>query len=552
MMYAAFTRHALLRGVVALLLLGAQVAPAHAALQPGPLELSERFPKWYQDATPLRLELCLDEPECLAALPRPDRRSQFPENWPQEAYYWAARATVMTSGANRATLEMGTLAAFAGAQVRDGSQITLSRIRIMADGLTPNASYTVTHPYGVETLTADAAGALRFEETAGCTVAPCNFTSAMTGRLSPWLTWDRAVAPAPPAGFIGDFRTPHKVTGSPHGTNLFRIEGPNAGGPGTAIVETELFNVRGKHDGPTAIASLQGGAFNTAQSVTLLALDDSPTSSDAFVTYTTDGSAPISTSPRFTVGASGIGIPAVTSGTKTTTLKFRAFDIRGGDGTLEESPIYEERYVIDTAAPTAAIALSGTAAPATPGLYRSMVTASITGADDAAPEGTGLKILEYSLDGGATPTNWVAIASGGTVSVSAEGAHTLMVRATDVAGNVTTTPASTFTIDATAPAIMVDRAGGTYSAAQSVMLTASEPNVRLYYTTDGTEPTEASAQVSGPIAIPASLMLKVMAVDLAGNRSALAESYTIQPPAPAIVEPTPPPAPPLGDGGGEG
>jgi hypothetical protein len=35
------------------------------------------------------------------------------------------------------------------------------------------------------------------------------------------------VAPAAPAGFIGDAATNHKVIGSPFGTNIFRIEGPD-------------------------------------------------------------------------------------------------------------------------------------------------------------------------------------------------------------------------------------------------------------------------------------------------------------------------------------
>ena len=53
----------------------------------------------------------------------------------------------------------------------------------------------------------------------------------MAGRYGPFLTAAPG-APAPPAGFIGDAVTEVPVTGSPLGTNFFRVEGPGlpAGG----------------------------------------------------------------------------------------------------------------------------------------------------------------------------------------------------------------------------------------------------------------------------------------------------------------------------------
>lgn len=38
--------------------------------------------------------------------------------------------------------------------------------------------------------------------------------------------------------YVGDPNVEHKVTGSPLGTNVFRIEGPNIGGPGVDMIET--------------------------------------------------------------------------------------------------------------------------------------------------------------------------------------------------------------------------------------------------------------------------------------------------------------------------
>jgi hypothetical protein len=62
----------------------------------------------------------------------------------------------------------------------------------------------------------------------------------------------------PPAGFVGDAATDHKVTGSPLNTNFVRIEGPNVNpsstsdacptvdGPIADCVQTDLFVVAGK------------------------------------------------------------------------------------------------------------------------------------------------------------------------------------------------------------------------------------------------------------------------------------------------------------------
>src|SRR5207247_5870046 len=47
----------------------------------------------------------------------------------------------------------------------------------------------------------------------------------------------------PPTGFIGNGNIPHTITGSPFGTNFFRIEGPNVGGPGVNSVETNIFSI---------------------------------------------------------------------------------------------------------------------------------------------------------------------------------------------------------------------------------------------------------------------------------------------------------------------
>jgi len=78
-------------------------------------------------------------------------------------------------------------------------------------------------------------------------------------------------------------------------------------------------------------------------------------------------------------------------------------------------------------------------------------------------------------------------------------------------------------------------AGGTYTSAQSVTISDSTSGAKIYYTTDGTTPTTASAVYSTPIAVSATKTIKAMAV-VAGSssstNSAVATAiYTIAAPA---------------------
>lgn len=83
-------------------------------------------------------------------------------------------------------------------------------------------------------------------------------------------------------------------------------------------------------------------------------------------------------------------------------------------------------------------------------------------------------------------------------------------------------------VDTTAPTVSASPGGGTYSSAQTVSLTASEP-ATTYYTTDGSTPTTSSAKYAGSITVGTTTALKFTAVDQAGNKSPVStETYTIE------------------------
>jgi hypothetical protein len=87
-------------------------------------------------------------------------------------------------------------------------------------------------------------GAIDTTEDIG--IGPSDFRSALNGKFSTYLRWNPAVAPAAPAGYIGDPNVDHTVIGSPFNTNFFKIDGPNIGGSGINTIQTNLFSVQGK------------------------------------------------------------------------------------------------------------------------------------------------------------------------------------------------------------------------------------------------------------------------------------------------------------------
>jgi len=239
----------------------------------GALDPANGYPRWYMDRTGLQLGQCLDTTSpadpCVMgvvagspappAIPNPGAPLSFPDNFPDEFFYWRTTADIANIGGvgGRAVLVMSTQAGFGGATgtAADGAgaQIVFARyrVRVRPNGLVPGATYTVTGPFGVQSFVASATGTINFTIDEGCPLGaplPCDFTSVLpTSNAGPFLTWDPAIAPLPTAGFIGDGLIAHTIIGSPFHTNIFRIQGPNVGGPGVNVVETnEFVNVIGK------------------------------------------------------------------------------------------------------------------------------------------------------------------------------------------------------------------------------------------------------------------------------------------------------------------
>ncbi len=123
--------------------------------------------------------------------------------------------------------------------------------------------------------------------------------------------------------------------------------------------------------------------------------------------------------------------------------------------------------------------------------------------------------------------------SGDTLDLLSDGSHTLEIGITNSV--VMTNSASvTFTIDTIPPVISAMPAAGLYDITQNVTLSTNEPAI-IYYTTDGSVPTTASAVYGQPLTIAASTTLNCLAIDSAGNRSNTTYSYVIDTIPPILI-----------------
>jgi hypothetical protein len=342
--------------VLASLVLTCGSAQARLSAQ-GPVDAGNNFPTYYQDANGLRLEPCLTgAPLCFAAaadLVAPNG----------EAFYNNATATLTTRNGGKATLVAAVEAAFAGSG--SGQEITFGRLRFTdSGGLVPGATYTVTHPFGTASFVANAAGAVPknvgTEDIGGlgpclgpnahAANGACDFAVAMSGRIGPFLRWDPSVAPAAPAGYVGDAATPHRIVGSPNGTNVFRVQGPGVnptstdqcptvGGAIADCIESNLFTVEGKVAGPLAVTpskvafgSQPIGTTSAAQTVTVKNISSSNvTVSGATLDAATGNPADFAIQPGGTCTGAVLArdasctvkvafAPGATTGTRTATL----------------------------------------------------------------------------------------------------------------------------------------------------------------------------------------------------------------------------------------
>src|SRR5881296_2824534 len=399
----------------------AQNAQGLAAV--GAIDPANGYPRWYLDRNGLQLGQCLDaanpaDPCVLAGtFPNPGQPISFPNNFPDEFFYWRTTTTINNIGnvGGRALLVMSTQAGFGGATgtAADGAgaQIVFARyrVRVLPNGLVPGATYVVTGPFGAQSFVATATGTINFTIDQGCplgTPLPCNFASVLpTTNAGPFLTWDPATPPAPTAGFIGDGLITHTIIGSPFHTNVFRIQGPNVGGPGVNVVETnEFVNVIGKVYVRPATSTVLNSTPNPSvfgQAVTLTA---------TVAPVRPDTIAPTGT-VVFKDGATTLGVMTLVNGSAslvTSALAAGAHSLTATySGDLEFSPSTSAVRIQTVSRGQTATTLTSTPNPSLAG---QAVTLSTT--VTAVAPAVGLPTGTVTFRDGATPLATVALVNG--------------------------------------------------------------------------------------------------------------------------------------------
>jgi len=286
-----------------------------AAVSPG-TDASDGFPNWYRDENAVKLSQCIDpnDPNCVVlpdATFDPAQQLQFPSNFPGEFFYTVADSDIITTpgcnGSNpgKAFMRSAVEGTFLNGDPVDGDQMTFGRIRFaVTGGLCPNTAYTFTYPYGQETFTTNANGGLaraRATNDVGCVPAPpatpCDFSAALSSRVfGGFLRWDPSVAPAAPAGYIGDAATLHKVVGAPYKpdgvtpANYLKITAAN----GAVVGQTDQFTVMGKLRGPLEADT---------DPLELASTPVGSTSATGTITYTNTGVSPLTINSLAVAGA---------------------------------------------------------------------------------------------------------------------------------------------------------------------------------------------------------------------------------------------------------
>src|SRR5918993_3287081 len=163
-------------------LTGIGLNPAVPNRDIGPIDPRVGYPLWQQDDKGVRLGLCLDANGlCLSSPPNAAQPASVKDgniNFPGEAFWWSGEAEINLPSGGRARLVLAKEAAFTTEDATIGQQIAFDRVRVRMDQVTPNTTFTVTHPFGTMTVVSDGDGEVDETEDIGCGSSPCAFRIA--------------------------------------------------------------------------------------------------------------------------------------------------------------------------------------------------------------------------------------------------------------------------------------------------------------------------------------------------------------------------------------
>jgi hypothetical protein len=152
------------------------------------------------------------------------------------------------------------------------------------------------------------------------------------------------------------------------------------------------------------------------------------------------------------------------------------------------------------------------------GTFTAAQTVTLTSATSSAS-------IYYTLDG-STPTTSSTLYSSG-ISISTD--TTLKAIATAPGYAQSGVSSATFTFSTQAAAVSFSPAAGTYVNAQTVTLSDTDTNAKIYFTTDGSTPSASSNLYTAAIQVGTSETIKAIAIDPAlQDSNVTAAAYVIQ------------------------
>ena len=215
------------------------------------------------------------------------------------------------------------------------------------------------------------------------------------------------------------------------------------------------FTVAGLYPAAPTVSPASGASFTDSMQVTLACA-----SSGATIYYTTDGSAPTMSSTRYT-GAFTIA--------RTTTVKARAF-YENGDGS--------------TATTTATYTLNAPTVPtADP-----ETGAKFVGEQAVVLSASAGTVVYYTTDG-SDPTVASSVYEG---PITVTKTTTIKAIAVNADGTISEVFEGTYILNKTETPVISPTDGSTFDTSLTVTISCENPNASIYYTTDGSDPTDAS------------------------------------------------------------
>ena len=243
----------------------------------------------------------------------------------------------------------------------------------------------------------------------------------------------------------------------------------------------------------TPAFSLASGEVDSGTSVTITCATEG-----AKIYYTTDGSDPTASSTEYT-GAISI--------TEAVTLK--AIAVKDG---MNDSAVAGVSYTIKETVATPAFSVAS-------GAVDSGTEVTISCATDGAK-------IYYTKDG----SNPTASSTEYTAAISVTAAVTLKAIAVKDGMNDSAVSSASYTIKGTVATPAFSVASGAVDSGTSVTITCSTDGAKIYYTTDGSDPTASSTEYTDAISVTPPMILKAIAVKDGMNDSAVeSASYLIIP-----------------------